>query len=187
MKTPLLLNCLKVKPSKRELEAVQYMDEFDYSNVIRKTTEDLCKFGQQVDQEYLEEGIFALKQYYAVALFDPCNMHAVSDAVDPFWYAHILHTREYFEFCENVVGGYMHHDPLDHKKVRDIAHVKLLYGYTMQIYERLFSRINRKFNPSHLPEYRLVCTHYNVGYLPQDKPRFPMLPEMQPLGVSVRA
>jgi hypothetical protein len=31
--------------------------------------------------------------------------------VDLIWHAHILHTREYVSFCNEVAGGYIHHKP----------------------------------------------------------------------------
>lgn len=31
--------------------------------------------------------------------------------IDDVWHAHILHTREYTEFCNTIFGHYLHHDP----------------------------------------------------------------------------
>lgn len=31
--------------------------------------------------------------------------------IDEVWHAHILHTEEYAEFCQNVFGFYLHHHP----------------------------------------------------------------------------
>jgi len=34
-----------------------------------------------------------------------------SEGVDQIWHAHILHTALYAEFCENVAGRFIHHNP----------------------------------------------------------------------------
>lgn len=31
--------------------------------------------------------------------------------MDEVWHAHILHTKDYMEFCQHVFGGYLHHFP----------------------------------------------------------------------------
>jgi hypothetical protein len=31
--------------------------------------------------------------------------------IDDMWHAHILHTRKYVAFCEDVFGCYLHHNP----------------------------------------------------------------------------
>lgn len=31
--------------------------------------------------------------------------------MDEVWHAHILHTQDYMEFCQQVFGGYLHHFP----------------------------------------------------------------------------
>src|SRR3569832_2225713 len=90
---------------------IALIDQEDYAGVIRKAAEDLGKAGPTVTSSYCEEGILALKQYFAVALLDPKNEHAVSDAIDPFWHAHILHTRRYAAFCQDVYGQFIHHAP----------------------------------------------------------------------------
>jgi len=39
------------------------------------------------------------------------NMSVPSDAVDQIWHAHILHTVLYADFCQNVAGRFIHHNP----------------------------------------------------------------------------
>jgi hypothetical protein len=31
--------------------------------------------------------------------------------MDEVWHAHILHTKDYCDFCDQVYGGYLHHHP----------------------------------------------------------------------------
>lgn len=39
------------------------------------------------------------------------GMSVPSLAVDIIWHAHILHTQLYWEFCQNLTGQYIHHNP----------------------------------------------------------------------------
>ena len=140
------------------VEKLKLIDEFDYAHVARKTREEFREKSMVVDQAYLHRAIEALKQYYAVALLDPDNMHAVSEAVDPFWHSHIIFTREYHDFCQHVFGQYIHHQPLDKGDVSQVEKVRCLYQYTHEIYRRMF----RHFDPCWWPEPSkagVICTH----------------------------
>lgn len=137
---------------------LEYIDSEDYSLVMEKTQDDLSGKGMVVDRDYLEQGIYALKQYYAVALLDPANAHAVTVPIDPFWHSHILFTREYRIFCEAVVGEYMEHIPLDKTSKSKVENVKQLYNYTLKILPKLFSDINKKFWPDSAYD-NIICWH----------------------------
>lgn len=152
-------------------QSVKRIDAEDFSGVIRKTVEDLEKQGVHASPDYMDEGILALKQYYAIPVFDPLNMHAVSDTIDPFWHAHILHTEQYAVFCREVIGCFMHHDPLDHGVRSEVQRVQFLYDYTRYVMGEMFSYVNPEFYPEMMPEYRLVCTHQNdITYMkPEDE------------------
>lgn len=140
-------------------ERIAVIDAHDFSGVKRKTKEELAKTGFYATDEYLDAGILALKQYYAIALLDGKNMHAVSDKVDPFWHAHLLHTKAYAQFCDDVVGEFMHHEPLDHAKIEDVRFVDELYRFTMGRYAACFAYIDPRFHPAQPESCELVCTH----------------------------
>jgi hypothetical protein len=146
------------------LQLVQRIDDEDFSGVKRKVREELAKQGQPTTDEFLDAGILALKQYYAVALLDPTNEHAVSDVIDPFWHAHILHTKEYIAFCDEVFGQYVHHEPLDHALPDRLRHVARLYAYTGDVYRQMFNHIDGTFYPvsQGLPDARLLCSHQEI-------------------------
>ncbi len=145
------------------------IDNHDFSGVRRKVREDAKKLGKTIDDEELDAGILALKQYYAIALLDGLNMHAVSDRVDPYWHAHILHTQDYVDFCDTVVGCYMHHNPLDHGRKNDVAFVKDLYHFTLARYNQCFLHVDQRFHPAAPSDDEIVCTHagdiYPIGPL----------------------
>lgn len=82
-----------------------------------------------------------------VALLDPLNEHAVSKFVDPFWHAHIIHTKEYMEFCDSVFGQYIHHKPLDLDDPIETSSVNKLYDYTKSIYTKMFETVDENWWP----------------------------------------
>ncbi|MBL7488396.1 hypothetical protein I6A60_07180 [Frankia sp. AgB1.9] len=151
---------MDVAPFHSELLAM--IDAEDFTGVKRKVFTDLAKQGVVPSDEFLDEGVLALKQYYVVALLDPTNRHAVSDVIDPFWHAHILHTKPYIDFCDRVFGQYIQHEPLDHSDAAMLRRVSILYSYTAGIYQRMFSYVNPEFYPLAVPDARLMCTHTEV-------------------------
>lgn len=154
-----LIGSIRMPLQKDHLNRLQVIENTDYSNVVRKTREHFEYISMPTSEEYLQEGVFALKQYYAIALLDPANAHAVSTAVDPFWHAHILHTQEYMQFCNQVVGEYMHHQPLDRRNKLQLENVRVLYGYTLEVLEHLFYHVNREFWSPNMTDAAMICFH----------------------------
>lgn len=155
------ISSIKVQLNAFHLKKLMAIDEFDFSKVSEKTQQDLLSEGTKVEHAYFEKGILALKQYYAVALFDPKNMHAVSNVVDPFWHNHILFTKDYVEFCDQIYGHYVHHTPLNKSDDAAVRKVQTLYEYTLDIYSKLFNRIDAFFWPP-VAKDNLVCTHMEI-------------------------
>ncbi len=159
------------------------IEEHDFGGVKHKVCEDLGRAGRHVTDEWLNAGVLALKQYYAIAIIDGINMHAVSDAVDPFWHAHILHTRQYADFCNRLAGRYLHHEPLDHGKSADVDFVKRLYDFTMRRYAECFVFVDPDFHPASPGRDELVCLH-GGDEAAALYAAFPRDPEAQPIGTS---
>lgn len=160
---------------------INLIDQNDYTGVLRKVREETAKYNVAHPDVWYTEGLLALKQYYAVALLDGMNMHAVSDRVDPFWHAHILHTKQYTQFCDDVVGGYMHHEPLDPEDIIAVNHVATLYNFTRKRYDEIFKYTNDQFNPRTLSTDELICVHFGASYSAADKAIFLPHPDAQPL------
>ncbi len=135
------------------------IDSEDFSSVLKKTMEDLSLAGQKVSLDYAERGIYALKQYYAVAMLDPANAHAVTVSIDPFWHSHILFTANYRHFCDEAVGEYMDHVPLDKNDTDKVTNVAQLYNYTLEVISKLFSRFDRDFWSPAITSADLICYH----------------------------
>ncbi len=140
-------------------EKIGIIDDTDFSKVAKKVAHD-----HGFDERYVERGILALKQYYAIAVLDPLNMHAVSTEVDPFWHTHILFTEDYAEFCQKLVGTYVHHTPLDEDDSAEVERIKRLYAWTLQSFDEVFER-DREFFPDNPDRY--VCEHMNKIYAEQ--------------------
>jgi len=159
-----LLDTLALKPAPLIQLKLQEIDSEDYSGVIWKTREMLCETGFEPSDEYLEKGVLSLKQYYAIALLDPKNGHAVSKPIDPFWHSHILFTKSYTEFSYRVMGDYMHHEPLDTKSPEQVRNVSTLWSYTLRILPEMFSYIDGTFWPEDQSDNALICLHQNTIY-----------------------
>lgn len=158
-KNKTLVDQIQVRLQAEHIRRLQIIENEDYSGVIRKTREYFEETRTPFDQMYLERGIRALKQYYAIALLDPANAHAVSIPVDPFWHAHILHTEQYATFCKGVVGEYMHHQPLDRDNNSQVENVKTLYDYTLEIMRKLFTDVDSDFWPEGNSDGLQICFH----------------------------
>jgi hypothetical protein len=144
------------------LPRIDRVDAEDFEGVKRLVKKELAKQGQVVSAEYLDAGVLALKQYYLVALLDPKNRHAVSDAIDPFWHAHILHTSQYMSFCDDVFQQYLPHVPLDHEDQDAVAVVARLYQHTANVYGDMFKHVDEHFYPRSVSTERLICYHSQV-------------------------
>lgn len=153
-----LQSTLQVALDAAQVERVKEIDSEDFSSVARKAQADALRYqGIVLSEEFLEEGILGLKQYYAVTLLQPEARHTVSDIVDPFWHAHILHTLDYISFCSRVFGSYLHHFPLDHSQSDAVDTVETLYVETATLYRKMFSYINPDFFPLEPERSQLIC------------------------------
>ena len=157
-----LLSTIGMPVTAFHLPKINRIDTENFTGVKQVVRKEFKKQGQTVDEGYLDDGVLALKQYYLVALLDPKNKHAVSDMIDPFWHAHILHTDRYMAFCDEVFGHYLPHEPLDHDDRVAVEEAAELYRHTARVYGRLFSYASKQFYPRSVPEERLICLHNKV-------------------------
>lgn len=141
------------------LNLVARIDQENFDKVKSKVKRDARQKGEKLDKDYLERGILALKQYYAIAMLDPANGHAISAELDSFWHAHMLFSEEYTCFCEEVVGEYMHHKPLLHDNEDELARVLNLYNCTTDRLAELFTYVDTQFWPRRVEKADLICMH----------------------------
>lgn len=154
---------MRIKLGSFQMERIRRIDAENFNSVLKKCAEDLSVMGYVISPEYLLAGEFALKQYHAIAMIDPRNEHAISDTLDPFWHAQILHTQEYVAFCNELVGHYIHHQPLDHDDKVMVARLKVLYPYTTSLIKDVFDEVDEHFFPLPIPDSRLVCLHCGIA------------------------
>lgn len=147
-----ILNQISVKYDNRYRKRIDAIDNFNYRPVMKKVAKDF-----DVHKRYVEEGIENLKRYYIVALLDAKNPHAVSRAVDPFWHTHVLFSREYVKFCNDVFGAYVHHIPLDHDDAKEVKKVRLIYDYTIAKHKEIFHDVDDAWWPLSSAPGALIC------------------------------
>lgn len=160
-----LLPEVRAKLHEDIIKRMNLIDNEDFSLVAYKTKLELSKRGVDASDEHITNLIFALKQYYAVALLDPLNSHAVSVVVDDPWHMHILDTKAYEKFCANVYGHTLPHVHLNYGDLDRVAQIRTLYGYTVDMLGKMFKHVSAEMYPS--PELQpdtkvLVCLHYEV-------------------------
>lgn len=63
--------------------------------------------------------------------------YAPSSKIDSMWHEFILHTRDYFAFCDTL-GTYVHHQPSEHRQHES-------YEATRRDLKRLFKSINENY------------------------------------------
>lgn len=66
------IDSFKIHLNDFHLNKLKSIDNFDYSETLKKVNHDLGG----VSNDYLQKGLENLKRYYAVALLDPNNEHA---------------------------------------------------------------------------------------------------------------
>lgn len=178
---------IKIVVTANQMKVLRDIDAEDYRPVVRLAEKDFRD--RKVRAPNPDDAIYALKQYYVLAALNPKNLHAVSDVVDPYWHAHILHTRRYERFCREVTGYFMHHEPLDHEEVQAVKDVSDLYGYTLEILQVFFAgNVDHAFWPTNPGAARMVCVHYErhpSGDPSEDDNVLP--PDPRLAGVRVRA
>jgi len=58
--------------------------------------------------------------------------------IDEVWHAHVLHTKDYFNFCEAVFGEYLHHHPHSTQEASSIQELESLFKITQMLHQKEF-------------------------------------------------
>ncbi len=137
-----LMDCIRIPINPIHLNRLAVIDDEDFSNVIGKAIDDAIERGNPMSDAQVDSRIYGLKQYYAAVLLDPYNSHAVSVEVDRFWHNHILHTHQYADFCNRMMGAYIHHIPLNRLDRRQMANIADVYGHTIRTLTEIFGELD---------------------------------------------
>lgn len=96
----------------------------DTGTVDRKSTVDRAMsfpMGEVVERYAKEHGLSMeiawqhareLKRYLALCALNPDARYGMSGPVDNLWHMFIIFTRMYAQFCEEVAGRFIHHNPV---------------------------------------------------------------------------
>lgn len=156
------------------MAALKAIESEDFHGVYRqKLKEFLSELSITWNDEYLDAGILALQQYYAVAILDWKNFHAVSKPLDPFWHLHMLFSADYRAFCDVVYGEYMDHDPMHSQQREKAGHILRFYDHTMSVMPTLFTGWDSRFYPeaSGCTAEDMICFHFGNSHH-DDDPKF---------------
>ncbi|MDP3794604.1 MAG: hypothetical protein Q8R13_01595 [bacterium] len=73
----------------------------------------LERYAQEKDLSpaVVEEHERELRRFFVVVATHPDAVYGMSDALDPLLHTFILYTRRYAQFCQEVGGAFIHHEP----------------------------------------------------------------------------
>lgn len=95
------------KPSlSRVFDAI---DALDLEPIKRRLTHEKGEY--RWSAERAERAELGYRRYLTLRAKYPGVEMSPTEDVDAFWHAHILDTRKYAEDCEEVFGGFLHHNP----------------------------------------------------------------------------
>lgn len=104
-----------------------------------------------VQQEYV-------RFFCCATLTNVAFSSVVSREVDAFWHEHILHTKNYNEFCDFVCGHFFHHTPVSNSASMGCNHAESFSW--CKIYEAAFGRLPYSDNSENLDH---VISNLNNG------------------------
>ena len=100
----------------------QQKTEAEVSRIFDLNLDDIVTYVLKYNPE-LKEGIDEIvKQYrcfiYLCGVFRS-SLNVPSQEIDKIWHSHILHTKDYAEFCNAVAGQFIHHNPFPDEDKND--------------------------------------------------------------------
>lgn len=73
-----------------------------------------------------------LRLKYREAILPP------SKEIDEAWHAHILHTKQYREFCDELFNEYLDHAPQSPDDIADRSSTEIYFEQTQMLYKKEF-------------------------------------------------
>lgn len=92
-----------IKP--QSLDAVNRLMAYRNEDVLRRYMEDNKKSREEAERAWT-----AFLQFMAVCMFKNARVTATPTA-DGIWHSFLLHTKQYREFCDQFMGGFVDHEP----------------------------------------------------------------------------
>jgi len=102
---------LGVSPQFRPLTSIEekalgMIEVYDFGKVRDRVLKDGA-----VSLEEVDDAIVEFRRFLALICLGNSGLAMMSGAVDEIWHAFILHTRDYADFCQQVRGRFIHHQP----------------------------------------------------------------------------
>lgn len=88
----------------------------------------------QISEVEAEERFHETKKFLVLCANNRCVSYSPSKSVDAMWHQFMLHSRDYFRFC-NLIGGYIHHQPSEGPQPE-------CYARTLEDMPKLFNQVN---------------------------------------------
>lgn len=110
-----------------------------------------------LDDGYLDEMEIEYKKFmFLLSTYNDLCI-PISEEIDDLWHTHVLHTKNYSEFCLNICGKFIHHNPT----MSDEENLQLMPFYqnnTLVLYAKHFGYPVAKFWLDITP-VGACCTH----------------------------
>lgn len=87
-------------------DAYHKVMDADLSLVVER----LHKEGE-IDARLIDSAVVEYRRFMGLIAKGNRGVSMISKTVDAVWHAHILHTRDYADFCQAVFGRFIHHAP----------------------------------------------------------------------------
>jgi hypothetical protein len=87
-----------------------------------------------VSESEAKETFLETKKFLILCANDRATSYSPSNEIDEMWHLFMLHSKDYFAFCE-MVGGYIHHQPTEKPQPH-------FYEKTLQALSNFFGEVN---------------------------------------------
>lgn len=94
-------------------------------------------FDHKVSENSANEAFLETKKFLILCANNRTVAYSPSKQVDDMWHNFILHSQDYFKFC-NLVGGYIHHQPSESRCHNN-------YMKTIEDIHKVFGEVNIKY------------------------------------------
>jgi hypothetical protein len=98
--------------TKEQLTSLRVLDQFDLSRIRTRLLDDAT-----MPSTWVDEAIFEFKRYIGIYVIIKTPMPMFSRHVDLAWHACLLFSRLYADLCQQVVGDFVHHEPVEQGEI----------------------------------------------------------------------
>lgn len=117
-------NGLSIRQAKSFIESADLSPVIDRLIQIEGWSEKSALAATQLYRNFL----YLKKKYGDEHILPP------SYEIDEVWHAHILHTRQYVDFCSTLFGGFLHHRPHLAEEASSQMELEKLFETTQQLH-----------------------------------------------------